>query len=289
MDQEVSLPVAGEVIAAIAVALPGLVPSDKKVAQFILSDPERVLDMPVVEFAELAGIAPSTVVHACKQLGFKGFQDLRLALARDLGRRHKLSRSPLPAKPGPAQILHSVVESSARTLMAGLRTVDTDAFAQAIALLSMAPRILVIGGGTSRAAADDIAYRLNLIGRDAAAPADVLAQHQAARRLTSKDALLAVSYSGASRGTIESVDIALEQNAKVVAITSRTTSPLTQRATVALVAGAPEEDFRLGVMNSRLAHLALAAAIYTALAYADERRALDALQATDAIDERHTL
>lgn len=289
MTTENSLPVASGVVAAITVALPSLVPSDKRVAEMILSDPARVIDLSVAEFAARSGTAPSTVVHACKQLGYRGFQDLRLALARDLGRERQQPRVEPMTDPTPARILGNVMQSSARTLMAGLETVDAQAFTRAVELLDKAGRILVQGVGTSRAPADDIAYRLTLIGRDAHAPADSLAQHQAARRLTSSDVLLAVSHSGSSRETVESADLAIEQGASVIAITSRSSSPLLERATVALVAGAPEEAFGLATLASRLAHLALSTAIYTALAYADEDRAWAALQATMSVDERHTV
>lgn len=289
MTSENPLPTASGVIAAITVALHSLVPSDKRVAELIVSDPTRAIELSVAEFAALASTAPSTVVHACKQLGYRGFQDLRLALARDLGRdTHTPLAEPLD-DPTPAQILHRAMENSARTLMAGLKTVDPDAFTTAVGLLDKANRILVLGTGTSRAPADDIAYRLTLIGRDAFAPADAIAQHQSARRLTPNDVLLAVSHSGASRETVESADLAAEQGAPIIAITGRSTSPLIDRCTVALVAGAPEEVFRLETMGSRLAHLALATAIYTALAYADEDRAQTALQATISVDERHTV
>ncbi|HEY3956628.1 MAG TPA: MurR/RpiR family transcriptional regulator [Streptosporangiaceae bacterium] len=288
MSAEVPVPDTGEVVSAITVALAGLVPSDARVAQVILGDPGQVIRLSITELAELAGTASSTVVHACKALGYRGFQDLKLALAKDLGGAKGVRHAELPDNPAPGDVLRSVLSRSAQTLMAGLNTVDDAAFAAAVKALRSARRILVAGFGTSRAPAEDIAYRLSLIGRDVSAPGDVLALHHAARRLRPGDVLLAVSYTGGTRETVETADLALERGATVIALTSHRKSLLTERATLSLVAGAPEGGFRLEAMTSRLAHLALADALYVAVAYADPEVAASALDDAAAVTAIHS-
>lgn len=288
MSADVQVPDTGEVAAAIAVAMAGLVPSDARVARVILADPARVISLSVTEVAELAATASSTVVHACKALGYGGFQDLKLALARDLGGAKGIRRTELRDNPAPGEVLRTVLSMSAQTLMAGLNTVDDAAFGAAVEALRSARRILVAGFGTSHAPAADIAYRLSLIGRDASAPGDVLALHHAARRLSPGDVLLAVSYTGGTRETVETADFALERGATVIALTSHRNSLLTERAALSLIAGAPEGGFRLEAMTSRLAHLALADALYVAVAYADPKVAAGALDDAAAVTAIHS-
>jgi DNA-binding MurR/RpiR family transcriptional regulator len=247
------------------------------VAQVILGDPGQVIRLSITELAELAGTASSTVVHACKALGYRGFQDLKLALAKDLGGAKGVRHAELPDNPAPGDVLRSVLSRSAQTLIAA-----------AVKALRSARRILVAGFGTSRAPAEDIAYRLSLIGRDVSAPGDVLALHHAARRLRPGDVLLAVSYTGGTRETVETADLALERGATVIALTSHRKSLLTERATLSLVAGAPEGGFRLEAMTSRLAHLALADALYVAVAYADPEVAASALDDAAAVTAIHS-
>lgn len=288
MSADVQVPDAGEVTAAIAVRMAGLVPSDRRVAQVILAAPNRVVSLSVTELAELAGTASSTVVHACKALGYRGFQDLKMALARDLGGAKGIRHSELRANPVSGEVLSTVLSLSAQALMAGLTTVDEAAFGSAVEALRSARRILVAGLGTSRAPAADIAYRLSLIGRDASAPGDVLALHHAARRLSPGDVLLAVSHTGGTRETVQTADLALERGATVIALTSHRNSLLTERATLSLVAGAPEGGFRLEAMTSRLAHLAVADALYVAVAYADPEVAAAALDDAAAVTAIHS-
>src|ERR1700730_16014641 len=73
------------VLARISAALPSLAQSDAAVARTIAADPERVVAQSITEVAEAAGASASTVVRCSQRLGFGGFQDLRLSLARELG------------------------------------------------------------------------------------------------------------------------------------------------------------------------------------------------------------
>ncbi|MDQ7908758.1 MurR/RpiR family transcriptional regulator [Phytohabitans sp. ZYX-F-186] len=286
---QTDVPVAGRVVSAIIVAMPTLVPSDARVAQAILDNPERVLSCSASELAEIARTAPSTVVHASKALGFQGFQDLKLTLAKDLGGAQGVHHGALSESPNDEEILTKILSTSAQTIMASLQTIDRTAFSAAVRALRQAKRILVLGSGTSRAPADDISYRLTMLGLDAIAPADGMAQHNAARRLGPADAVLAVSQTGSSRGTIEGVRLARMGGAAVVALTSHLRSALTERADVTLVAGAPEAGFRLEAATSRLAHLALADALYVALAYANPKLASETLDRAAEVTVLHSI
>lgn len=79
----------GQVAARIHAGRPRLVPSALKVIELVESDPSRVLLSPVSEVAERSGTSESTVVRACQSLGFKGFHDLKLALASDLATQER--------------------------------------------------------------------------------------------------------------------------------------------------------------------------------------------------------
>src|SRR5262245_37324153 len=69
--------------AGIRSRLSELSPVERRVAQMILEQGDRLLYQSASEVAALAGAALSTVVRTCQTLGFKGFQDLKLSLARE--------------------------------------------------------------------------------------------------------------------------------------------------------------------------------------------------------------
>src|SRR5512143_231974 len=70
------------------IRLRGLYPSLKsalqKVADVILRQPEMAIYASVNEVAAVATVSEATVMRFCRILGFKGFQDFKIALAREM-------------------------------------------------------------------------------------------------------------------------------------------------------------------------------------------------------------
>ena len=70
------------------IRLRGVYPSLKtalqKVANLILRQPEMAIYASVNEVAAAAQVSEATVMRFCRTLGFKGFQDFKIALAREL-------------------------------------------------------------------------------------------------------------------------------------------------------------------------------------------------------------
>ena len=61
--------------------------AEKKVADFILVNPGLAVNANVSELANYSGVSDATVVRFCKHLGYEGYYQMRLLLARDIGRR----------------------------------------------------------------------------------------------------------------------------------------------------------------------------------------------------------
>jgi len=82
-DGALSTDAASPITAGIRSRLSELSPVEARVAQTILEQGDRLLYQSASEVSSLAGAALSTVVRTCQTLGFKGFQDLKLSLARE--------------------------------------------------------------------------------------------------------------------------------------------------------------------------------------------------------------
>ncbi|MEU6232877.1 MurR/RpiR family transcriptional regulator, partial [Kitasatospora sp. NPDC047058] len=66
--------------------------TEARVAQVVLDRGADLVHLSVSDVAELAGTASSSVVRACQRLGFRGYQELKIAAVR---------QAPAPA-PAPA-------------------------------------------------------------------------------------------------------------------------------------------------------------------------------------------
>lgn len=263
---------------AIRALIPSLNPSDARVARVLVANPERVVHLSVGDVAVAAETSASTVVRCCQRLGFKGFQHVKIALAQELGAAGgPRAASEHDVEVSAGSVLRRVLTSSARALTDSLSTVSEQEFKVAVSAILEARKVLFVGVGTSAPLAQDAAYRFLTVGVEAEAPPDIHTQHVAAKLLREGDACFAVSHTGATRETVTNVRDARTAGATTVALTSFSRSPVTEHADVVLIAGGPEESFRMEAMTSRVAHLSVLDALLVAVASRDTQRANAAL------------
>jgi RpiR family carbohydrate utilization transcriptional regulator len=246
--------------------------ADARVARLVLEQPDTVIYQSVSEVADAAETSTATVVRFAQKLGFKGFHELKLALAQDLAtfeRKH--------ANSDEQSVLERVTAAGARSVQDAAVLVNADAFEAAVGILNRARRVLWVGVGTSAPLAQDGAYRFRAVGVESEAPADVHVQHVAGRLLDPSDACVAISHTGSTRETLAVIEAARTAGAHTIAITSFLHSPLTDLADVSLTAGSREVGFRLEAMASRLAHMAVIDALLVAVAERDPERSERAL------------
>jgi RpiR family carbohydrate utilization transcriptional regulator len=276
-----------EVQARVRAHLPGLQAADERVARVILGQPNVVIYKSASELGEMADTSSATVVRCAQKMGFKGFHDLKLALARELAvfEQARVADSPPGGDPRLA-VLEQITRAGAESVRDAGALVDPAAFDSVVDAIASARRVLFIGVGTSAPLCQDAAYRFSAIGVLAEASADVHVQHVVARLLTDKDVCVVVSHTGSTRETLAAAKAARDAGATTVAITSFATSPLTELVDQVIVAGTRELALRFEAMASRLAHLALLDALLVAVAGRDERRSQAALEIyTDVLGE----
>ncbi|MET9242859.1 MurR/RpiR family transcriptional regulator [Nonomuraea sp. NPDC003709] len=235
--------------ATVRARLSGLHDAEARVAQVVLDQGAGLVHLSVSDVARLAGTSASTVVRACRRLGFGGYQELKIASARETPRvpEPQDDRDPLAATVRAAQ-------EALGGLGATLSRDDLNAAAEA---LSGAARVLFAATGLSGAVAVDAAYRLRALGLPVDLPPDPLTAHLAAELLPERSVCLAISHSGATRSTVDTARRARAAGARVVAITSYASSPLAEESTWVLVGGGQDLVFGMEAVASRLAHLTI--------------------------------
>lgn len=277
----------GPVRAAIRAAIGGLIASEARVARLILDAPGAVMHQSVTEVALAADVSPSTVVRACQRLGYRGFQQLKLALAGDTTPSIRRLQDDVADTDAPGDVLAKVLAGGEEALRTAALTLDPAAFAEAVRWVSGARRVLLVGVGTSAPLASDVAYRLMSIGIEADFPSDVHVQHVRAALLTPGDVCIIVSHTGATTETLATAAAAAATGARVVAVTSFVRSPLTEMVDVALVASSRELSYRIEAMASRIAHICVLDALVVAVALTNVDRTSVAQSATATVLAEH--
>lgn len=253
----------GEVIATIQSLLPSLLPTEQSVASVLLARSAEIVELSSQQVAELARASRATVVRTCQSLGFTGYQQLRVLLARDAAYRPDERE---PWADGAAGLVGETFRNVAAGVNAMIALLDGDSVRLAVNALADARRVVVIGNGLSAPVALDAAARFTSIGRAAEAPMDAIGQQITARLLTENDVVLVISGSGSSESTVRVARAAVAAGATVIAITAFARSPITLIAAISLVVAMPHPTFRSEVtLTSRLPQAILVEGLAAAL------------------------
>jgi len=243
-------------IARVRSAMATLVPSEARVAAVIAHRPDEVVEWSTAELAQAAGTSTATVIRACRSLGYRGFQHLRLELAR----------SAAPAVREGDDVVSNLFDDAVDAVRLAQETVQPALVEQAADAVRGARRLVVVSNGFSGPPVQDFAMRLSTLGRAVEAPIDPLAQQFATHSLAEGDVCFALSYSGANVQTLRACTAAKERGARVVVVTSYARSPLGRIADVLVATGPIAVAHDVDPFLARLGHTVVLHALHSVLA-----------------------
>lgn len=244
--------------------------SEARVAAVVLKSAKAAAAMTIAQVAQHALVSQPTVARFCQSAGFGGWRDFRLWLAASAGAGQAFTQHDVTAKDSPADVFYKVLDRSASTLAQVRHDFDSQAFEKAVQWLSQARRIEFYGQGNSGITAADGAHKFFRIGCNAMAHSDPHLHIASAAMLNKNDVVVALSNSGTTRELLESLQVARESGAKIIALTVPQT-PIAQAAHLLLPIDPSEDPNPYAPMASRLAQLVQidALAIATTIALGD--------------------
>lgn len=226
------------------IRLRGVYPSLKtalqKVANLILRQPEMAIYASVNEVAAAAEVSEATVMRFCRILGFKGFQDFKIALARELVTPSQRAKEVEEVSDKPLTLVRRIFKANAGVLEETLEVLDLGMLQQAGKILHQCRRLLVVGVDGSGLAARYACLRFTPLDLGLRGFSERPQMLSAAALLTAEDALLAVSHSGSTPETLRAAQLAKNNHAKVIAIASNSLSPLARIADLVLLTAGRE-------------------------------------------------
>ncbi len=227
------------------------------VADFVLSNLERVSRLTQSEIAEAADVSVATVNRFCQTLGCEGFRDFNIRLAQSVAVSLQYLGGPSRTDSESDQLVTQVFGALVDSLNLARSQLDSAALEQATLILAEANRLSFIGvGGGSANVAREGANRFFRLGIPAEAHADGYFQRMLASTLSGGDVVLAISASGQPAELLDSVAIARQYGAKTIGLT-RTGAPLARAVDVAIEIDIPEDQDIYKPSASRLVFIAI--------------------------------
>lgn len=208
--------------------------AEQKVADYILKNPEKAVSINVSELAELSGASDATVIRLCKRLGYKGFYQMKLQLAHELGRNQLVSGSVNPENPESSD---DVLREMASNILNMGTHMDNEVFRECITQILNCNAVHLIAVGNSIPVIADFGFRLGRAGIKASS-SQVLEQQLNYINLGSEnDIAIAVSHSGSSKHVLSAFELAKKRGMKTIAITDLSRSPAKDYADYTLSSG----------------------------------------------------
>ncbi len=227
------------------------------ILELVLQDPERALEESFEALAQRSGSSVPTIMRTCRDLGFAGLREFKLALAQELA----LGGSPLHRRVSldnsTEEVVSKIVRSASSTVLGVRDQLDVAVLEATATALAAAPHIDIYGAGaTSWFMASDLQARLFRLGLSVNAWSDYHLQQVAAGAHGPGSVVLAISHVGGMPSLLDALDIAKAQGARTVAIT-RASTALAARADLLLAVDVPEDAvMRVGI-DAYLAHLTI--------------------------------
>ena len=257
-----------------------LTKGEKKIAEYLHSAGSACLNDTIMDFAEKADVSEATVVRFCKHIGCKGFQDFKIALARELVPREKQYNPIIQSGDGPETICGKIFDSEVSTLESTMTDLDVNALLQISKKIRDAKRIVLLGTGGSLNVAVDALHKFMKIGIMVYVYEDMDLQAMASSLLGEGDVVFAISHSGSNIKVLKCMGIAKKNGAFAVALTGSSRNPLAEDADIAVKVASETTMFRSESASTRIAQLAVIDALIALTAFQEYESSYRAIQST---------
>lgn len=234
--------------------LTSLSKSERKVAEVILAEPQETMHSSIAILARRAGVSEPTVNRFCRHLETKGFPDFKLHLAQSLAQGTPYVNRHVEETDSAESYTDKIFESSMAGLALVRQGLDITVVNRAVDLLTQARTIAFFGQGSSAAVAHDAMNKFFRFNIPVIYSDDIVVQRMSCMNCNEQDVVVLISHTGRTKNLVQLAQLARENGAVVLAITSED-SPLSRESTFSLLLNVPEDTDIYMPMVSRLAQL----------------------------------
>lgn len=229
--------------------------SRKRVFAAVLEDPERVLGESFETLANRVDCSVPTIMRACRDIGFAGLREFKMALAQELAVRGSPLHRQVQMHDSVQQVVSKVSQSAAAVVSSLNAQMDATKLEAAAQAMIAAPRVDCYSVGvTSSFLASEMQSRLFRLGLVSNACLDLHLQLVSAATMARTGVVFAISHVGGMPSLLEAIGVARSQGATVIALTQPGT-PLAQSADLVLSISVPDDPVMQVGTEVYLAHM----------------------------------
>lgn len=255
-------------------------PAEKRVVDYILENGEKVVYLTITELSANSQTSDATIIRLCRLIGYNGYQDFKIALARELVSPTKNIHEDINPTDDFGVAIKKAFQANIQAISDTSEVLALDSLKKAVSAIVKARRVYVYGVGTSGLSGQDLCYKLLRIGIHADYYSDTHLQSISTALLAKEDVVVGISHSGSTKEVIEVLNLAKEHGVTIICITNHSRSPMVKLADVALYTASEETPFGSGGMPSMMAQLSIVDAIFVGITLEIYDQALDFMERT---------
>lgn len=257
----------GSVINQICASMDSFFDTEKKIGDYIVRNPKKVVDMTVGELAKECGVSEASVSRFCKRIELKGFHHLKISLARELvDAKDDGEISGHISVDDMEGSMRGILSNKMEELRQTVAMIDREKLKKILDVINNADTVLMAAVGNTIPVAMDGAYKLNQIGIRAMSTPIWETELGYSYNLTDKDIVVAISNSGESTGVIQILEAAKSRGAVAISITNNARSSVAELSTYHITTATREKLFLDGYCFSRVSATMVIEIIYLLLA-----------------------
>lgn len=256
--------------------------NQRKIAEYFINNFDKIPFLNVHDLSVATGASVASIVRFSQRVGFKGFSEVRDAIAGSLQKGlYRNEMFPLFEKrTAEKDLLVEVANHDIKNINDTLNLVERKTFEFVTDRIIKSERVFTAGLGISYLLAEILAYQLTQVGISSS-----ILQHshtlfnEQILYLNPKDLLIVFSFPPYSKETIEAAEYANNKKIDVIAVTNKHASPVTFFTKANLIV----KSENMLYTNSFAAISVLINAIATACAVKDKQRAKKVLKESEEI------
>jgi DNA-binding MurR/RpiR family transcriptional regulator len=246
-----------------------LTPTEQKIANYVMEHGDDVSVLSAAELAELVDTSPPSIVRFARKLGYAGFQEMKLSLAKDAVLQDKQQDKVYEAvsiHDSTKEIIHKIGKENVNAIEETMSVLDEEAISKAINAMIKANHINIYGVGASGLVGMDLQYKLMRINKKSSMYMDSHTQLASAIHMGKGDVAVGISHSGRTLETYKAIETAKERGATTISITKYGKNPLSDLAEINLFTASVEKTLRTGAIASRIAQLTIVDILFVGIA-----------------------
>ena len=266
--------------------------SERIVADYLRGHAGNRLNASITELGQLLSVSEATISRGSRALGYAGYPDMKLSLAEGSRSRNAIANIPIEIDETDTLVTTSSNLASllAANILGTQRMLDGERLDLAVEALRVAKKILFVGVGGAASICDEAVHLFIKTGLDAVSYRDGYTQTIGAANMTNSDLMIGISHTGTTETVAVALQLARENGATTIAITSDANSPVAKVAHITLTtrnSSTPTIPLYGDFLEGRISQLFLIDLLYLGVVFRSGPEATKQLTATGLALEKH--